>query len=494
MNYEKNVYRVLNCIPRRFVTIIFAVWAVTKILVAAGIVLVIINGDFIKKDSILEAGNLKTFQGVSVDMTDADYWLKRAKKPQKALINISEVSGINMRIARTGSCNMNNLKDIEKTVNGVNISRDLMEGVIADLGKLTSYYNERGEKYLDEFAASLAAEAGNSGALIEQPCRFLICTTQTQLMAYPTKQLLLEDADNKNMDSNQLASIRLGEPMAALSVSNSGRFFYVKTSNCSGWVEAESVAVCESYSQWLSAWQILPNEALVVTGNSVYLSYSNENPMMSNKELSMGVVLRMVPVEELPQSVGKRASMYNYAVFFPVRLENGTYSQEIALISENADVSVGFLTFTKEHIIKQAYKCLGNVYGWGGMLHSEDCSGYIRDIFKCFGLELPRNTTWQQAMPVKKYDMSELGQKERHRLLDKLPLGAVLYMEGHVMLYLGKENEEYYCISAVGTVMNETRTETIPLRCISINPLIKTYRPDNTSWLDNLTAALVIWE
>ena len=32
------------------------------------------------------------------------------------------------------------------------------------------------------------------------------------------------------------------------------------------------------------------------------------------------------------------------------------------------DVSVGYLSLTNEEIIKQAFKCLGDRYGWGGML------------------------------------------------------------------------------------------------------------------------------
>lgn len=448
MKYGKNVYCLFKCIPRRCLAVILAVWAVTKILFAVGIVMVFIKGDFIKKDDKQNKGNLNTFSEVSMEMTEADYWIEKAYKPEKILMDMGYVSELNDRIIKADKTNMNNLTE----------------------------------------------EAGQSETEIKQEIRLLICTTETQLRAYPTTRMFFEDIDNKDEDSNLLAAIRLGEPMVALSVSMGGGFYYVKTSNCSGWVEVENAAVCESYSQWLSAWNIVPDEALVVTGSRVYLSYSNQKKALSNKELSMGAVLRVVPEEKIPESVWGRSTMYNYVVYIPIRLEDGSYSQEVALIAENSDVSVGFLTFTKEHIIEQAYKCLGNVYGWGGGLHSEDCSGYIRDIFKCFGLELPRNTTWQQEMPVKKYDMSVLDMEDKCSLLNKLPAGTVLFMKGHEMLYLGKDNGEYYCISAAGTVMNEGRTDTLALRCISINPLIKTYRPDNTSWIDNLTAALVIWE
>ena len=47
------------------------------------------------------------------------------------------------------------------------------------------------------------------------------------------------------------------------------------------------------------------------------------------------------------------------------------------------------------------------------MLDSVDCSNYIRDIYKCFGLSLARNTTWQSAMPVYKYDVASSTDEEK---------------------------------------------------------------------------------
>ena len=70
------------------------------------------------------------------------------------------------------------------------------------------------------------------------------------------------------------------------------------------------------------------------------------------------------------------------------------------------DVSVGYLSLTNEEIIKQAFKCLGDRYGWGGMLESRDCSSYIREVYRCFGWILPRNTTGQLQMPVRKIELA----------------------------------------------------------------------------------------
>lgn len=79
------------------------------------------------------------------------------------------------------------------------------------------------------------------------------------------------------------------------------------------------------------------------------------------------------------------------------------------------DVSVGYLSLTNEEIIKQAFKCLGDRYGWGGMLESRDCSSYIREVYRCFGWILPRNTTGQLQMPVRKIELAGRRCSEKSR-------------------------------------------------------------------------------
>lgn len=81
------------------------------------------------------------------------------------------------------------------------------------------------------------------------------------------------------------------------------------------------------------------------------------------------------------------------------------------------DVSVGYLSLTNEEIIKQAFKCLGDRYGWGGMLESRDCSSYIREVYRCFGWILPRNTTGQLQMPVRKIELAGRRCSEKKQIL-----------------------------------------------------------------------------
>ena len=68
----------------------------------------------------------------------------------------------------------------------------------------------------------------------------------------------------------------------------------------------------------------------------------------------------------------------------------------------------GYLPLTQNNVLDVAFSCIGDEYGWGGMNGNMDCSLYTRNIYKCFGLELPRNTTWQEKVPEKYVNVSNM--------------------------------------------------------------------------------------
>ena len=103
---------------------------------------------------------------------------------------------------------------------------------------------------------------------------------------------------------------------------------------------------------------------------------------------------------------------------------------------------------------------------------------------------MARNTTWQKAMPVKSFDLSEYTDEQKMELLDMLPLGAVLFFSGHEMLYLGHEDGKYYVISATSSIMNPDESGRQRARSVMINSLdIK--RANGNTWLTSLNYATI---
>ena len=216
---------------------------------------------------------------------------------------------------------------------------------------------------------------------------------------------------------------------------------------------------------------------------------------MSEKCLPMGTVLELV--SEKDTLLMNRISWNNYVVKMPHRNEDGSFSQRKVLIPANRDVNVGYLKMTRAEIIRQAFKCLGNRYGWGGMLNSQDCSGYIRDVYRCFGLDIPRNTTWQAAMPVQVTNLGAMTDTEKKQELNRMEPGTILQFPGHEMLYLGEVDGRYYTIndisSMVSPVEGETGDEVLRIRSVIVNDLT-TRRKNGKQWLQQLSNGILIWK
>ena len=144
-------------------------------------------------------------------------------------------------------------------------------------------------------------------------------------------------------------------------------------------------------------------------------------------------------------------------------------------------------------MVKQAFRSLGNRYGWGGMLDSQDCSSFVREVYLTFGLVLPRNTTWQAAMPVDVTDISAMNEEERKAVLSDTPAGAILIWSGHEMIYLGEKDGLYYTINDVSSLVSTENPEggIIRPRSVIVNDL-STLRGNGTTWLNNLEKVVVV--
>ncbi len=68
------------------------------------------------------------------------------------------------------------------------------------------------------------------------------------------------------------------------------------------------------------------------------------------------------------------------------------------------------------------------------------------DIFKTFGLYLPRDSKYQRTMVFPSNFSFSFYISERKTILDKLLAVDLLFMKGHVIMYLGKLKDKYYVI------------------------------------------------
>ena len=450
---------------------------------------------------------------VSVSMSKASYWVDKDVDPDELLATPEEIRQINRDIIAAENDRDNPFKvgsgvwdmttwtrdtydgeqrnselvsaamdDAEYSYNGLK-ARFKFNEETGQYDKYTSFDEAYENLYKEMIDNCVDKDAGPSMAT-----GYAICTTRTELRCFPSATPLPDDPTDPDYDVQYLSAVGVGEPMIIRGKSGDGKYYQARTSYLSGWVRATDIAFCEDRDQWLSAWNFDDNKALIVYDDKITTEDSNAAPETANRKLTMGVKLRIADRSEWTGLINNRSAYNNYVVWMPVRHEDGSFENKLALIPEHCKVHEGYLPLTTRNLAGVMFNQLGNAYGWGGMLSSQDCSGYIRNVYRCFGLELGRNTNNQAAQPVRKFDLSDMSDEEKAAIIKQLPLGAELIFYGHAMLYLGHEGDKLYVISSVSNLMvNGSKTR---VRGNVINTL-DIQRADGTSWLHNLHTAAI---
>ncbi len=430
---------------------------------------------------------------VTQQMSEPAFWGQAVSDPNQVLADQNRISLVNASILREEDCHMTDLKNAKASFDGNELKSDLTNAAAKELEKFAngSYYDASGNVVTANLTNAVLSNISGMEGGSSRAISYGICTTRADVRTYPTAQIVTETQWDVDCDEWQLAALRVGEPVLIKGVSADRRYYYVTSDCVSGWVYAGHVAVCANKSDWLMAWDIPSSEALVVTAGKFRLEKSNTNPDVSETLLTLGTVLRKASEWEASGSIENRLSYNTYAAWLPVRKADGYYARKLVLIPENRGVTEGYLPLTTNNILATAFSLLGDTYGWGAGLSSADCSSYMRDVYHCFGLNLPRNTTWQAAMPTAKvkWEKDTPVATKKESLNSMLP-GTVLFFSGHEMMYLGHIGDTYYVVSAVGSIRDFQSENKLRVRGVVINTL-DVKRMSGHTWLDDIHTALI---
>ena len=232
-----------------------------------------------------------------------------------------------------------------------------------------------------------------------------------------------------------------------------------------GWVESQHIAFC-SREDWPKE-----EDSLLIAGSVLAPDFA--------PPLTMGTRLPLTQKE-------KRAGCH--AVLLPRRGLSGQLETCTAFIPFSYDVHPGLLPLTQENLFRQLFKLAGHRYRWSGLW---DCSALIQDVFSCFGLTLPRNTSQQVSIPCPTWNLRGKSAKEKAALLSHLPPGALLYMDGHVMTLLGHEEGCPMVLHALWECLSPQR-EPLFFGCAAVTGL-ELLRVRGGTFLEGVTAAKLLW-
>ena len=428
--------------------------------------------------------------GVSKEMTDASYWIKDGYTD--ALFTDAQIDAFNeanSKLLGSKSSGSFTLQSIKDTISGVTVRE-----ILATMDKSEKYngYYVNGTKVGTEYC--LALENNISADTIPEKVnvKFGFSVVRGTMRRFPTRDYANDEENDLFYDAFIMSELLPFSPLAVLHESADGNWYYVASYACCGWVNREDMAICPSRSDWLERQN--PENFLIVTGRQLRLTDDPYCRELSGLVLPMGSKLPLIKSEDAPDSINRRYAYGCYVVKLPVRLADGSITDAYSLIPSGEDVNVGYLQATRANIISQAFKLQGDIYGWAGDFHSNDCSGIIREIFRCFGMEFPRVGSQQvnvTGMPT--IDISEKNEKEKLEAVRKLPAGSLLYLQGHIMIYLGTDSDdEPYVLSSVGSISSTDlpQGEVLQVNTVLVSSLVRTVRKTGVSWLNSLTTLL----
>lgn len=238
----------------------------------------------------------------------------------------------------------------------------------------------------------------------------------------PTPAPFLKKADDFPFDRLQNAAVKMNDPLRILHASADGLWLYVKGADASGWVESRDVGYL-SKSQ-TAAW--MQKELIVVVEDDALL-----------RDMQ-GDVLRKVNLGTLLPRVGEDESSYTVSVALSgdgheVRMIEARLSKESAKRFP--------LELNRETVAAVGNQLLGKPYGWGGFFHNRDCSSMIRDFYLPFGIWMPRGS-YNQINSGDPISLAGLTNQEKERLLSErgVPFLTLVYLKGHIMLYVGNRD------------------------------------------------------
>ncbi len=102
------------------------------------------------------------------------------------------------------------------------------------------------------------------------------------------------------------------------------------------------------------------------------------------------------------------------------------------------------ILFNSSNVALISNQLIGEPYGWGGKMYARDCSSLTRDFFAPFGIFLRRNSKEQQYDGKRVISIKGMSPKKKKRTILKRAKAfrSLLYVKGHIVLYVGKRRGE----------------------------------------------------
>ncbi len=423
-------------------------------------------------------------EGLSELMLSPSYWQDKLDPDQSIILSQQQITSQNDALFRSNQ-HMNDLNNFAERLNKHEIINRIAKS--SKIPSSNRYYSNGKQVSAKDFSRYKAA-LNTKNITDEVKVRYGMAVKRTNLRSFPTSDAVFKTFNNTNLDRFQETALFPAEAVVILHQSSDHNWFYVVSYNYSGWAKTSDIAIGDKKEIFRYKNDKL---FLLVTGDKVFTTYNPIRKNVSYIQLDMGTKISLLSKALIPASIDGQNTYSSHVVKFPTRTQEGKLAFELALISRNKDVRLGYLPFTRRNIIQQSFKFLGERYGWGHSFNARDCTGFVGEIYKSFGILMPRNTGQQaqsnQGQNIHFTQSTSIQQKIAE--ITSLEVGDLIYIPGHVMMFIGLENNKPFVIhdvSGFSYIKRDGSFYKSVLNGVSVTPLLPLQLNQESSYLDRV--------
>ncbi len=275
-----------------------------------------------------------------------------------------------------------------------------------------------------------------------------ITVRHTNVKALPTSSAYFRDPKQTGegfpFDYNQNSALHINVPLYISHFSKDKRWAFVRASYSFGWVKTSDLALVSS-------------DFIKTFKNDNYAMAIKDNLRLyhDNKDISIVKLGALFPISEDQKYIVASRDAKGRAHIEKVKVTNP------AIIAKKP------LPFTPKNVGMLAKEFYGEPYGWGGSYECRDCSATTRDFLGAFGIFLRRNSSKQaeDGETVSIYGLAKETKKKKI-IEDAEPFRSLLYVPGHVVLYLGEYKGEPVIMHTYWGIRKKNTTKLITARTI----------------------------
>ncbi|WP_411833591.1 SH3 domain-containing protein [Pseudoxanthomonas mexicana] len=424
--------------------------------------------------------------GLEAVQLQPSHWIARQRQPDKVILDRAAIAAQNAAM-RQRDPSLRDIEALPARMPGAQIRKEI-ESLSAPPAR--ALYDESGAAIPADALSRIQANLALDAVPAQQAVRHGLVVHRADLRTFPTSLRAFSTQGETDIDRFQESALFPGDAVAVLHASADGQWWFVASERYTAWIEQRHVALGDKAEVFGYGRK---SPYLIVTGATVRTNHTRERPQVSQLQLDMGVRVPLRADWPPAQPVNGQHPHASHVIELPVRDDAGRLAFAPALLPRSADVAPDYLPLTAANLLRQSFKFLGERYGWGHGYDARDCSGFVSEIYRSFGVLLPRNTRDQAVSPALNRIAFSEGDDARRRsaVVRDLQVGDLVYIPGHVMMVIGHED-------GMGWVIHDTsggswrgadgQRVRAGLNGVSVTPLDPMMFNDTQTYIDRITS------